>query len=56
MAKRKNGKKDSKIVAKTFGFIIMMAFFYTVHLAGGCQKVATTASYDFDTNIIGAFR
>ena len=56
MAKRKNGKKDSKIMAKTFGFIIMMVFFYTVNLAGGCQKVATTASYDFDTNVIGIFR
>lgn len=56
MTKRKNGKKDSKIMAKTFGFIIMMMFFYTVNLAGGCQSVLTKASYDIDTNIIGIFR
>lgn len=56
MAKRKNKKKDSKIMAKVLGFIFMMIFFYTVNLAGGCQKVTTRMSYDFDTNIIGAFR
>lgn len=56
MKKKKKVKKQATLSHKIIGFMLMIVFFYTVNIAGGCQKVLTRANYDFDHNIVSLLK